>query len=315
MNMCIDDCGLFGECIDNVCICRDGWKNSFDSSFKLDTNFVENDELFATLPCIENEILLKSLYVLSGVCSVLALIVYSLSVSRFSQFKRLLPLFLTFLGTQAMVIYKMVKFDGRSVVFGLDVYLSVSIILGFVGANIVTAIFLNKYLSYYTQLDLITNLQAKQQYILMTVVTITFASLMTTSLFITNPDVKVVVFKVGLGLNTLYVLYVIYKVRKVVYCFIGKVDEISGINPVKKETIKRYFRCIVYVIQFHFLSTFVMGVVSLSSEPTLRLFIYFGPLNIIIGYVSSILTAILGYKIRKDKGPSKKKVKTLDETK
>lgn len=238
-----------------------------------------------------------------GIASCFGIILYSRQIIKEpSQIKRLFPIYFAFFGTISLSIYKNILFSDRSVVFGVNIFLSFSIILSLFIINLATFILMFKYLTYNSNFDESDETNLKQnRKVAQALFTFNIIALilMLSSTFSKQAHSKLLLFRLGLGINGFYCVVIGYQLRTQINQFLEKLKALAIINKNNRNKLCKMYKIVLFGHLFLLFLVFSTSFPALFSFTALRLWIWWGPLIILTGILLSIVLNFVFDNIRK----------------
>lgn len=288
---CINGCGLFGKCVNiNQCECKPGWKNSFDSLFFLEIEDLNDDEIFQTLPCSENPILLRTLYGVASVLGFLSIIYLFLEITRRPQLLRATAPLLAITSGTILGIYKNIR-TGRENVFGNDYVIGVLVTFIIPGSMFAMLVFVNKYILFQTRLlkaEKSSKVTTWTYQVIAFFVTLVATIFLLLAVFLKDPKTRTLMLRFSASLCLLLCLWIIIVVRKQFSFFIVKLQEVrlSLLEDDIKDKLVWYFTFLMWFQISLFSLIIIVGVIGIASDSTLHLFTWF---VVLIEYIMLIV--------------------------
>lgn len=284
LTMCFDgnDCGFFGNCIDNICECDQGWKNSYDSLLHISSEVLINDTEFSRLPCTEHEVAIRIIYAGASLLAIVAIIDLVRSLKRKSQVKRAFPGILALLGAAILGIYRNVA-TGRGNVLGSDPLINIIVGVSFPLMALRSLVFVNKYITYQMKLINKTDTESLKAYIFNRLViffSIANIFILLTALFYRKEGVtRVNIFRLGLGIGIFMSVWVITVSYLQFTFFIKQLKDLSTtwLEDEDKALLIKYFTGIKWTICMIYIIFIGFALVSAASIRTLRLMLWLLP--------------------------------------
>lgn len=286
---CVDDCGLFGDCLTGVCVCKTGWSNTFNSQFALSpTEFLDNDVNFMSLPCLENEKISKTLYGIHSISTVVAFLLTALAIRRKSQLKRAIIPFITLTAMFSLSVYKNVQ-RGRENVLANDKVIGLLLTFVIPGSMLSMLLFMNKYIIFRIKLQSENEQETWLQLRILEKTTACTFMFIFLALSVLIDDVKArnALFKVGLGFNILIMCWLIFETMIQFNFLVGQLVKVRNtlLAAEKKQKLMKVLRSIQMLIV---INSCLILVVLITVLIKVELFIWMFHLYLFAIYTTSV---------------------------
>lgn len=213
MDSCERGCGLFGECSVDICICKVGWQNSFDSQFALSPKeFLNDDDKFFTLPCVDNRTVVTTLYAIHALLAAVAFILTLLAIKRVSQFRRSVTPLITIASIFALGVYKCLKRE-RENVLASDIFIGVLTAIIGSGSSLSMLLFMNKYIVFRikVQSDAEEKTRLQLRIIEKFIVCVIMLTFLVLGVVVRDISLRNILFKIGLGFAATTMCWLLYE--------------------------------------------------------------------------------------------------------
>lgn len=313
---CVNDCGLFGNCIASECVCKQGWSNTFDSQFALSpSEFLDSSEKFSSLPCLQNASIERSFYAIHALLAATGFILTSLAIRRKSQLIRGVVPLLTMASIFTLSVYRSVKRDTENVLAN-DIFIGIFTAAIAAGAPLTLLLFMNKYIVFKIQIQSDAEEQTRLQLRVIEKIAVcaTVFFFLVAGVLIKDVRKRNIVFKVGLGICALTISWLIYETVVQFNFLLNQLEKVRVTLLVaeKKRKLTKLLRGIKCTIVFN--SSIVVAVLILTVI-RIELLIWLFHLILVAVYATSLGMNILYRKVDKlNKTPAKSKIKASAAT-